>query len=143
MQNLEARCVAVPARGTLHHLELWVDDLAEAEASWGWLLSQLGYEVSDRWANGQSWKLDQTYVVLDAGPDRVDAAHDRLRPGLNHVAFFAGSPSDVDTLVEQAPSHGWTLLFADRHPHAGGPQQYAAYLENTAGFEVELVADDG
>ena len=133
----------MPARGTLHHLELWVDDLAEAEASWGWLLSQLGYEVSDRWANGQSWKLDQTYVVLDAGPDRVDAAHDRLRPGLNHVAFFAGSPSDVDTLVEQAPSHGWTLLFADRHPHAGGPQQYAAYLENTAGFEVELVADDG
>jgi hypothetical protein len=59
---------------------------------------------------------------------------------MNHVVLRR-SPSEVDRLVE-APSHGWTLL-ADRHPHAGGAQQYAAYLENTAGFEVELVADDG
>jgi catechol 2,3-dioxygenase-like lactoylglutathione lyase family enzyme len=129
-------------RGALHHLELWVADLADAQASWGWLLGRLGYEVSDRWANGESWQRGQTYLVLDAGPDRVDARHDRLRPGLNHVAFFAGSPAEVDALVREAPSHGWTLLFADRHPHAGGPQQYAAYLENAAGFEVELVADD-
>jgi catechol 2,3-dioxygenase-like lactoylglutathione lyase family enzyme len=132
----------VTTKGTLHHLELWVADLGEAEASWGWLLGRLGYELSDRWTNGQSWQRDQTYVVLDAGPDRVDAPHDRLRPGLNHVAFFAGSPSDVDDMVEEAPAHGWTLLFADRHPHAGGPAQYAAYLENTAGFEVELVASN-
>jgi catechol 2,3-dioxygenase-like lactoylglutathione lyase family enzyme len=129
------------ARGSLHHIELWVADLAEAQASWGWLLSRLGYELSDQWANGESWQRDQTYLVLDAGPDRVDARHDRLRPGLNHVAFYAGTPGEVDALVEEAPSRGWRLLFADRHPHAGGPQQYAAYLENTAGFEVELVAD--
>jgi hypothetical protein len=31
-------------------------------------------------------------------------------------------------------------MFADRHPYAGGPDHYAAYLENTDGFEVELVA---
>ncbi|EQD64343.1 Glyoxalase, partial [mine drainage metagenome] len=31
-------------------------------------------------------------------------------------------------------------LFEDRHPHAGGPNHYAAYLENDDGFEVELVA---
>lgn len=34
-------------------------------------------------------------------------------------------------------------MFPDRHPHAGGEQTYAAYLENTDGFEVELVAIDG
>jgi catechol 2,3-dioxygenase-like lactoylglutathione lyase family enzyme len=134
--------VRMSTRGTLHHLELWVADLAEAETSWGWLLGRLDYEVSDRWANGESWRLDQTYIVLDAGPDRVEVRHDRLRPGLNHVAFFAGSPGQVEALVTEAPLHGWTLLFADRHPHAGGPQQYAAYLEDTAGFEVELVAND-
>ena len=38
------------------------------------------------------------------------------------------------------PGHGWTPLFADRYPWAGGPEHYAAYLENTDGFEVELVA---
>jgi len=32
-------------------------------------------------------------------------------------------------------------MFADRHPYAGGPDHYAAYLESGEGFEVELVAD--
>jgi hypothetical protein len=31
-------------------------------------------------------------------------------------------------------------MFADRHPYAGGPEHYAAYLESGEGFEVELVA---
>ncbi|MEV4066827.1 hypothetical protein [Nonomuraea dietziae] len=35
--------------------------------------------------------------------------------------------------------HHARLMFADRHPHAGGPAHYAAYLENEQGFEVELV----
>jgi hypothetical protein len=41
------------------------------------------------------------------------------------------------------PAHGWTLLFPDRHPHAGGPHHYAADLANTDHFEVELVASEG
>jgi hypothetical protein len=68
--------------------------------------------------------------------------HDRLRPGLNHLAFHAGPRAHVDQLTAQAPEHGWTLLFPDRHPHAGGPAHYAAYLTNTDGYEVELVAGD-
>jgi hypothetical protein len=32
------------------------------------------------------------------------------------------------------------LLFPERHPYAGGPDHYAAYLEDAYGFEVELVA---
>lgn len=32
------------------------------------------------------------------------------------------------------------LLFPDKHPYAGGPDHYAAYLSNIDGFEVELVA---
>jgi len=48
----------------------------------------------------------------------------------------------VDELVSAAPAHGWRLLFADRHPHAGGPGHYAAYLENDDGYEAELVATE-
>ncbi|WP_243707397.1 VOC family protein [Micromonospora sp. KC606] len=29
--------------GTLHHVEVWVPDLALATASWGWLLGELGW----------------------------------------------------------------------------------------------------
>ncbi len=128
-------------RGGLHHVEIWVGDIRAAEPSWGWLLAALGYECSERWPHGQSWLLGETYIVLEAGPDVTTAPHDRLRPGVNHIAFSAGSRSEVDALVGEAPSHGWTLLFADRHPFAGGPDTYAAYLEDGAGFEVELVAD--
>jgi len=42
--------------------------------------------------------------------------------------------------VDQAPQHGWRLLFPDRHPHAGGLDHYAAYLEDRDGYEIELVA---
>ncbi|WP_414696500.1 hypothetical protein [Pengzhenrongella sp.] len=43
--------------------------------------------------------------------------------------------------VAAGPAYGWTLLFPERHPYAGGAAHYAAYLENSCGFEVELVAD--
>ncbi len=32
-------------------------------------------------------------------------------------------------------------MFQDRHPFAGGPDHYAAYLEDDDGYEVELVAE--
>ena len=44
-------------------------------------------------------------------------------------------------LTAAAPEHGWSLLFADRHPHAGGPQTYAAYLEDNWGYEVEIQSE--
>lgn len=126
--------------GALHHLELWVGDLAVAEREWGWLLGQLGYACADRRRDGQSWRhATAGYVVLEAGPDR-SAPHDRLRAGMNHVAFWAGGRTDVDRLAVDGPSHGWRLLFPDRHPYAGGRDHYAAFLENSEGFEIELVA---
>jgi hypothetical protein len=30
-------------------------------------------------------------------------------------------------------------MYADRYPHAGGDQHTALYLENSEGFEVEVV----
>ena len=78
----------------------------------------------------------------DLSPAMTAAGHDRLRPGLNHLAFHAGSRADVDALAREAPANGWTLLFADRHPYAGGQEHYAAYLASTDAFEVELVAGE-
>lgn len=124
----------------LHHVELWVPDLARAERSWGWLLTALGAELFQSWPRGRSWRKGGVYVVVEQSPDLTDAGHDRRRPGLNHLAFHAGSPDRLDELTAEAPAHGWTLLFPDRHPFAGGPQHRAAYLENDDGYEVELVA---
>ena len=132
--------VAVPT-GRLHHLEIWVRDFPRAEASLGWLLERLGFVRRDSWATGASWTGTGGYIVIEAGPDVVPEGHERLRPGLNHLAFGAGTPAEIDLLVRRAASHGWTVMFPDQHPHAGGAGHYAAYLENEDGFEVELVAD--
>lgn len=126
--------------GALHHVELWVPDLARSEESLGWLLTRLGWLPFQRWPGGASWRRGDTYVVVEASPDRSAPDHDRLRPGLNHLALHVADPAAVDDLVAAATGRGWRLLFADRHPHAGGDHQYAAYLEDPDGFEVELVA---
>ena len=130
-----------PSRhGQLHHVELWVADLAATSASLGWLLTSLGYAVYQEWDAGRSWRLGTTYIVAEQSPALAGGGHERCRPGLNHLAFHVAHSAEVDRLAEEAGGHGWTLLFADRHPYAGGPEHYAAYLEDTQGFEVELVA---
>jgi catechol 2,3-dioxygenase-like lactoylglutathione lyase family enzyme len=124
----------------LHHIELWVPDLAAAKTPWGWLLGELGWQVFQDWPAGRSWRYADTYLVLEQSPALSGSVHDRLAPGLNHLAFTVSGPNEVDRLTAAAQQHGWALMFADRHPHAGGLESYAAYLEDAWGYEVELVA---
>jgi catechol 2,3-dioxygenase-like lactoylglutathione lyase family enzyme len=129
-----------PKHGALHHVELWAPDLARAVASFGWLLESLGYAEHQNWEAGRSWRLDATYIVVEQSPAMSADKHDRLRPGLNHLAFHVRDAAAVETLASEAAERGWRLMFPDSHPHAGGEKHYAAYLENEDGFEVELVA---
>ena len=78
--------------------------------------------------------------MLEQSPALVPGRHDRVRAGLNHVALWAGTGDELDALVAEAPAHGWSLMYGDRHPYAGGPEHWAAFLEDDDGFEVELVA---
>ena len=124
----------------IHHLQLWVPDLAQAERSWGWLLTELGFELAREWDHGRVWRQDGTGVVIEQSPDMVPGMlHSRLRPGMNHVAFHVESTVEVARLVAAAPEHGWTQL--DEHAHHPMPSELmVAYLEDTDGFEVELIA---
>ncbi|MBW4094725.1 MAG: glyoxalase [Acidobacteria bacterium] len=127
----------------LHHIELWVADYAKAAAQLGWLLEQLGFVPDEPWgvpAQGCRWKFNDFYIVIESGSEVSAGSHQRLAPGLNHVAFRVDTPARVEELVAMAAPRGWRLMFADRHPHAGGADHYAAYLENDDGFEIELVA---
>jgi catechol 2,3-dioxygenase-like lactoylglutathione lyase family enzyme len=124
----------------LHHVELWVPDLSRAIASFGWLLTALGYAEYQNWDAGRSWRLGATYIVVEHSPALAADDHDRLRPGLNHLAFHVKDAATVEALATEAADHDWHLMYPDVHPHAGGPQHYAAYLENSDGFEIELVA---
>jgi catechol 2,3-dioxygenase-like lactoylglutathione lyase family enzyme len=117
----------------LHHIELRVPDLPRSTREWGRLLGRLGYGPYQDWERGHSWRLGPTYLVVEQSPAMSAAEHDRTRPGLNHLAFHAGTPVDVDELAHQAPAHGWEPLFPDRYPYAGGLGHYAACLVGTDG----------
>src|SRR5215469_7235412 len=130
-----------PSTGAIHHIELWVPNLDRAIVSWGWLLTSLGYRMFQDWPGGRSWQAGHAYIVVEQSPARTASRHDRCRPGLNHLAFHVATRQQVDELTAEALLHGWRLMFSDLHPYAGGPQHYAAYLENGDGFEAELVAD--
>lgn len=129
-----------PAARALHHLDLWVDDLRTAAHSWGWLLGNLGWSEHQRWRDGLSWvHPDGTYLGVEQSPDLVPGGHDRLQAGLNHLALTISDRQALDALRAAAPEHGWQELFADRYPHAGGPEHSALFLQDGQGFEVEIV----
>ena len=128
-------------RPALHHVELWTTDLEAGAPGWDWLLERLGWSAGEGWSVGRTWTHpDGTYVVLEQSPDVLDAPHDRLRAGLNHLALTCAGPDLLDSLRAEAAAHGWSELYADRYPHAGGSAHTALFLENGQGFEVEVVS---
>ncbi len=124
----------------IHHLDLWVSDVGLAVDEWGWLLGELEWEVD---IEGASWvHPDGTYLFLERSADQVDEPHERRRPGLNHLALHVESRARLDRLRAESSAHGWHEMFADRYPHAGGEEHVALYVENSEGFEVEVVVSD-
>jgi hypothetical protein len=121
----------------LHHVDLWVDDVATAEGEWGWLLARCGWQREEGML---SWvHPDGTYVFMEHSPDQ-HGTHDRLRPGIKHLATTVGTRDELDRMRSESTEHGWHELYADRYPHAGGEAHVALYLESSEGFEVEVVA---
>ena len=123
-----------------HHVELWVADSTGLDA-WAWLLDRLGFTLAQEWTEGRSWRAGDAYLTLTTSPNLTGTEHDRRRPGLNHLAFRGGDRDAVDALMRVAAGYGWAPLYAERYPHAGGPDHYAGWLENEDGFKVEVVAD--
>lgn len=123
----------------IHHWDLWVSDPATAADEWGWLLGECDWAVD---LPGQSWQHpDGTYLFLERSAEQVDEPHDRMRPGVNHLALTVEERAILDRIRAESSAHGWHELFADRYPHAGGEQHTALYLESTEGFEVEVVVE--
>jgi hypothetical protein len=87
---------------------------------------------------GRSWTNGPTYLGLvvagETGPP-----FDPNAPGLNQLAFHAGSRQQVDELTAGVREReGASVLYDDRHPSAGG--DYALYCGDPEGVKVEVVA---
>ncbi|MDO4432792.1 MAG: VOC family protein [Aerococcaceae bacterium] len=153
----------------LHHIELYVSDLAKSRYFYDFLLSRLGYELYQDWPDGfsmalyrpqlQAMKGDleplmpfersekgnplrqaEHYIVFVQTPTAfLEAGYHRCRTGLNHLAFHGGSRESVDQLRKDLLDRGAKLLYDDRYPYAGGPEHYALYFEDPDGVKVEVV----
>ncbi|WP_102263016.1 VOC family protein [Mesobacillus jeotgali] len=127
----------------LHHVEINVTDLNKANVFWGWFLSELKYEVYQKWDTGISWKFKKTYIVFVQTEERfLQAGYHRSQVGLNHLAFYADSRQHVDQMTEKLRERQIPILYQDRHPFAGGADHYAVFFEGPDRMKVELVAPD-
>lgn len=127
--------------GLLHHIEIYVSNLENTIKFWGWFLGELGYEIYQKWENGQSWKLEETYIVfVQADEKYLDMPYHRCRVGLNHLAFHASSRKQVDKMTKELQQRNVKILYADKHPFAGGKDHYAVYFEDPDRIKVEFTA---
>ncbi len=128
-------------KGTLHHVELYVRDLAVSKEFWGWLLGELGYRLYQEWEFGASYRRATTYLVFVQAEERfLDIPYHRCRAGLNHLAFHGGSREFVDEMTQKLRERGATILYEDRHPYAGGKGYYAVFFEDPDRMKVEITA---
>ena len=125
--------------GGLHHVEIYVADLPLAREFWPWWLGELGWEPFQDWADGFSWRHGACYLVF-VQATLLDVPFHRRRPGLNHLAFHARDRAQVDRMTMEARQRGWTVLYEDRHPHAGGPYTCCLFLEGPERLKLELCA---
>ncbi|MBU1107385.1 MAG: VOC family protein [Candidatus Riflebacteria bacterium] len=139
----EETCVseALSSAGKLHHVEIYCSDLKKTEEFWAWFLSVLGYKQYQKWPDGVSFKLSDTYLVFVQAEGRhLATPFHRCRPGLNHLAFHATSRQQVDEISSQLRERGAVILYEDRHPHAAGPEFYAVFFEDPERLKVELAS---
>jgi len=128
-------------RGTIHHIEIYVSDLAKSKEFWGWLLSTLGYEVDQEWKEGVSFRLGDHYVVFVQVVDRYQTPpYHRCRVGLNHLAFNVANRHEVDRLTQMLIERDVPILYEEKHPFAGGDSHYAVFFEDPDRIKVELVS---
>jgi catechol 2,3-dioxygenase-like lactoylglutathione lyase family enzyme len=79
-------------------------------------------------------------VFVQTEAQYLDAPYHRRRVGLTHLAFHARSREHVNAITSQLRARGVTLLYQDRHPHAGGPETYAVFFQDPDRIKVEIVA---
>lgn len=126
----------------LHHVEIYVGELERSAAFWTPFMQHLGWEA-ERWSGGINYVRgpDDPYLCfLPAPAQHLAAGYHRQRVGLNHLAFRARSRAHVDEITTWLQQAGHPLLYADRHPWAGGPGYYALYCEDPDRIKVEVAA---
>jgi len=130
--------------GVIHHIEINVSNLNRSEELWGFLLERLGYEQSEAWAGGKSWRKGQSHIILvQVRESHRYAGYHRRRIGLSHIAFAVANLDELNRLKKDLEGRGVPILYGDKYPNASGPMHVALYLEDPDRMKIELVVSAG
>ena len=98
----------------LHHVEIYVSNLETSRAFYDFLLTKLGYSLYQEWEKGLSYKKAEQYLVfVQTTQDFLGAGYHRCRTGLNHLAFHAGTPDEIDQWRKEFLTRRVKLLYDD------------------------------
>lgn len=129
--------------GSLHHIEIYVEDIQKSRAFYEWLLNKLGYKLYQEWDLGFSFKLGETYIVFVEVEEKYkDYGYHRKRIGLNHLAFNVETKAMVDEITNDLINQDIGILYAGRHPFAGGSDHYAVYFEAPDRIKLEIISNE-
>lgn len=119
----------------LHHISFGVSDLQRSGAFYDAALGALGYRrvFEDDEAIGYGVKDGEDKLCLKLRPDATAPG-----PGF-HLAFAAGSRSEVDLFHAAALSAGGVDNGAPGLRPDYGPSYYAAFLVDPDGHRIEVV----
>lgn len=127
----------------LHHIEIYVSDLAISRAFWSDLLSKIDYRESSSWDEGFTLNDGQnTYLTFVQITEKYSShTYHRCGVGLNHLAFAVNGREVVDTIRQHCIDTGITLLYDKLYPFPnGGSDYYALFIEDPDRIKVEFVA---
>jgi len=127
--------------GTIHHVELYVSNLERSSVFWGWLLSELGYNVFQSWSTGISYKLGHTYIVFVQTEEKfLNNGYHRKRTGLNHLAFHVESEEFINRIKQKLIEKGVTILYTEE-PLENNVSPASLFFEDPDRIKVELTVD--
>lgn len=73
----------------MHHIEIYVGNLAQSQRFYSWLLPQLGFVLYQAWTRGFSYRKDSFYIVFVQTDDsKLQYGFNRIHVGINHLALL-------------------------------------------------------
>lgn len=134
----------MPVRGFPSHLDLNVAEPSRSIAFYALVLGELGYEQTSFGADRAIWSLTlpvRAVFAIEVRPPREHpprSRHERYTPGIDHLAFHAGSRREVDHIAD--------VLQAAGYPVADPPAEYdytagyyAVAFDDPDGIRLEVV----
>ena len=127
----------------LHHVEIYVSNLAASRIFWSALLERIGYETGDSWDEGFTLNHanDAYLTFVQVEKKHAHRNYHRCGVGLNHLAFKVEGRDTVDALKQYCTENDIPCLYEDRYPFAnGGQEYYALFVEDPDRIKVEFVS---